>query len=554
MVNSSDTSVPWWKRAVIYQIYPRSFCDSNGDGIGDLPGIISKLDFIRDMGYTAIWFSPFYKSPQVDHGYDISDYRDIAPEYGTMADCERLIKEMHDRDLKVVFDMVLNHTSDQHPWFVESRSSRDNPKRDWYIWREGRKPHGKKAPNNWISNTIGSAWQYDPSTDMYYYAMFAKMQPDLNYRNPAVKQEMFDTLRFWLRKGVDGFRLDMISSIYEEEDITKNHPLLHPFKYNLDHPDTLQFTKDLRAVMDEFSDPERFLVGEVGGPLKVIKKYYGDAVAPTRTDGLNLAFHFQTIRMKFNARAIRSLFLKMEDIFAEPFIPTLLSTNHDRMRRISRLGNDVRKGKLNATFQLTARGVPFVYYGEEIGMIEPKIPLKIAQDPIAQKYHFIPQFAVDIAKKWLGETLNRDEARTPMQWDTSPNAGFTEKGVKTWLPVTKGYEKINVAVEESNQDSLLNCFKRLLHLRKDHPALNAGTFAFLNINNSPKTLLAYERAFISSETTETLQILLNFGKKAIEFQMPESDIKALFSIEQNSNPIQGQSVNLGPFEGIIVQK
>jgi len=549
-----STSYPWWKRVTFYQIYPRSFCDSNGDGIGDLPGIISKLDFIKELGYNVVWFSPFYKSPQFDHGYDISDYRDIAPEYGTIADCERLIKEMHDRDIKIVLDMVLNHTSHEHPWFLESKSTRDNPKRDWYIWRDGRKPKGKKPPNNWWGITLGSAWHYDTTTEQWYYAAFLPEQPDLNWRNDVVKQEMFDTLRFWLRKGVDGFRLDIINSIYEEADVTKNKPLFHPYKYNLNHPDTFQLVKELRGITDEFSSPERFLVGEVSGPLPLIKKYYGEAITPVKAKNLHLAFHPQTLRVGFSARAYRQLFTRMEAEFAEPCIPTLLSTNHDRMRRISRLGNDVRKAKVSATFQLTARGVPFVYYGEEIGMIQDYIPTKHAQDPMAQKYRWVPQWGVNvIARKILKETLNRDECRTPMQWDASPNAGFSKEGVKTWLPVTRGYEKINVAVEEPDQESLLNCYKRLLHLREVHPALNSGTFALMGIKDGPSTLLAYERATTESGQPETLQGFLNFGKKNVKCQVPRALEKVVFSTHQNTSPIQEKAINLEPFEGIIVQ-
>jgi glycosidase len=283
LVNPSTEILPWWKTTTIYQVYPRSFKDSTGNGIGDIPGIISKLDYLQNLGVETIWFSPFFSSPQRDYGYDVSDYRGIASEYGTMRNCERLIQEIHDRGMYVVFDMVLNHTSDQHPWFLQSRSSRDNPKRNWYIWRDGQKPEGKKPPNNWKSIVGGSGWHYDEQTDQWYWAQFLPFQPDLNYRNPEVKQEMFDTVRFWLDKGVDGFRLDIINTVFEDENLQNNPFALNFFPseehdksffqdkvYTINHPDNFAFVKKLRCVMDEYSDPERFLIGEIAAPLETL--------------------------------------------------------------------------------------------------------------------------------------------------------------------------------------------------------------------------------------------------------------------------------------------
>ncbi|OLS13245.1 MAG: alpha amylase catalytic subunit, partial [Promethearchaeota archaeon CR_4] len=355
--------------------------------------------------------------------------------------------------------------------------------------------------------------------------------------------------------GVDGFRLDIINSIFEEVDVRKNKRLFHPYRYNLNHPDTLQFVKDLRKIMDEFSDPERFLVGEVVGvgSKPLIKNYYGEVVSPAKTNGLHLAFHPQTMRVGFSAKAYHRLFKQLEVDYTEPYIPTLLSTNHDTFRRISRLGNDVRKAKVSAVFQLTARGIPFVYYGEEIGMIQDSIPLKSAQDPMAQKFLWIPQWVMELTKKLVCETLNRDEVRTPMQWDASPNAGFSEEGVRTWLPVTKGYEKINVAHETSDQESLLICYKRLLRLRSEHPALNSGVFALLNVKNAPKSLLAYERGFNLREQSENMQCFLNFSKKSIQCQAPRALERVLFSTHQDTSPIQGTAINLAPFEAMILK-
>lgn len=553
MTPHRESDTHWWKKTVVYQIYPRSYMDSNEDGIGDIPGIISKLDYVKEMGFETIWFSPFLKSPQFDHGYDISDYRSIAPEYGTMADFERLVYELHSRDMKIVMDMVLNHTSNQHPWFMESRSSRDSPKRNWYIWRDGHDFIGKWPPNNWRALTLGSPWHYDPATDQWYYGAFLPEQPDLNWRNGDVRQELFDVLRFWLQKGVDGFRLDLINSIYEELDFMKRAPMFNKHKHNLNHPDTLEFVKDLRRVVEEFSNPERFLVGEVTGPLPTIKKYYGGAVDRLHTSGLHLAFHFQTLKLGFSAGAYRRLFNRVERHFADPYMPTLLSTNHDRMRRISRLGNSEGKAKLSATFQLTARGVPFVYNGEEIGMVQANIPLKSAQDPMAKKFRWVPQIAVDIvAKRIVKESINRDECRTPMQWDSGPNAGFCRKGIKPWLPVTEGHEKTNVSEEMGDPGSILNCYKRLLQLRRDHPALNSGAFSMLKIRGVPKSLLAYERS-IEEGLPERLQAFLNFGNRGIAFSAPESIGGILFSTHRNSNTTNGGKINLAPLEGIVAE-
>ncbi|HMF33721.1 MAG TPA: alpha-glucosidase [Candidatus Lokiarchaeia archaeon] len=562
MHQDGSSNLPWWKKTTVYQIYPRSFMDSNGDGIGDIPGIISKLDYVKELGVETIWFSPFYKSPQKDHGYDISDYRDIAPEYGTLSDAEQLIEEMHARDMRIVLDMVMNHTSDEHPWFVESKSSRDNPKRDWYIWLDGKKPKGKKPPNNWQSVTTGTGWHYDPTTEQWYWAQFLPFQPDLNYRNPAVKEEMFDTVRFWLNKGVDGFRLDMINAIYEDAEFRDNpfawkvfpsdadpRRLFRDMKYTVDHPDTFEFAKELRAVMDEFSDPERFLVGEVNGPIRITKQYQGDVVGGTKTNGLHLSFQFQALGLPFKAQAFKDFAARINDDFPDPYMPTLVFANHDRTRRISRLGNDARKAKLNATFQLTARGVPFIYYGEEIGMEQDYFPIKTAQDPVALKFHWVPQWIMKIARNTIHESLNRDECRTPMQWDASENAGFSPAGVKTWLPVTKGFDTINMSLEQEDPKSILACYKRLLALRNQSTALRAGAFQLLMGKGMPQDVLVYER----TSEDQVLDIYLNFSSKSISFPIVQTSTEVAFSTYTGTEPVGSGKVTLAPFEGIVFE-
>ena len=535
--------------------------DSTGNGIGDISGIILKLDYLQDLGIETIWFSPFFSSPQADHGYDVSNYRNIAPEYGTMADCDRLIQEVHNRAMYVVFDMVLNHTSDKHPWFLESRSSQENPKRDWYIWRDGQKPGGKKPPTNWKAMVGGSGWHYDELTDQWYWAQFLPFQPDLNYRNPDVKREMFDTVRFWLDKGIDGFRLDIINTVFEDEEL-RNNPFawrLFPSEdddksffqnkiYTINHPDNFTFVKELRSVMDEYSDPERFLVGEITSSLETLKRYCGEAVSETQTNGLHLTFQFQALNASLDANTFRGIISKYEHYLAEPYMPTWVFSNHDQMRRISKLGNDMDKAKLNVTLQLTARGVPFIYYGEEIGMFNHRFPLKGAQDPVALKYSWLPQFLVNLLTRNGAFSLNRDECRTPMQWDSSANAGICAADMEPWLPVEPRYETINVESEESDPDSLLHCYKDLLRLRRKTPALHSGSINLLD-HPTHKSLLTYER----NHNEQTVQIWLNFSNRPIQTGEVMDSGALLFSTLRNSNPLQAASIYLEPYQGVVIE-
>jgi len=560
-------ALPWWKKTVIYQIYPRSFKDSTNNGIGDIPGIISKLDYLKELGIETIWFSPFFASPQVDHGYDVSDYRSIAPEYGTMSDCERLIQEIHTHEMYVIFDMVLNHTSDQHAWFLESRSSRENPKREWYIWRDGKKLGGKKPPNNWTSMIGGSGWHYDALTDQWYWAQFLPFQPDLNHRNPAVKKEMFDTVRFWLDKGVDGFRLDIIDTVYEDEHLRDNpftfqyfpseegrKRFFHDCIHTIHHPDNFQFVKELRKVLDEYSEPERFLVGEVGASLATHKRYSGEVVNGTRTDGLHMTFQFQSLNADLNALAFRHLMSEYESHFEDPYIPTWVFSNHDVTRRISKLGNDVAKAKLNALIQLTARGVPFIYMGEEIGMLYHKIPLQEAEDPVAQKFSRLPRFLTDFVSRDGKICLNRDGCRTPIQWDSSDNGGFSKGGVETWLPLEPHYRAINVELQEKDPASILNCYRQLLGIRRNHPALHSGSIQFKELEKEyKKSLLTYERLFYSPDFQQIVQIILNFTNDSYQVRGFEGKKTLLFSTISDSTPIGDSTINLQPLEGIIIK-
>ncbi len=528
---------PWYHKTSIYQIYPRSFYDSNSDGIGDLQGIIQKLDYIHQLGFETIWISPFFASPQADMGYDISSYTDIAPEYGTMNDALLLIKETHKRGMRIVFDMVMNHTSIEHPWFKESRSSKNNPKSDWYIWRD--------KPSNWQSITGGSGWHYSKERDQYFWSSFLPFQPDLNYRNPEVKKTMFEIVRFWLGKGVDGFRLDIFNVIYKDAEF-RNNPFsfklipteddpsgfFQEAKYNMSQPESFEFAKELRSVCDEFG--ERILLGEVSGDKSIIRKFLGGET----NDGLGLVFDFEMLSFQFSAEYFRRLIERIEAHFPDPFMPVYVFCNHDRHRSIHRLGNDLHKAKLLAMLQLTVRGVPCIYFGEEIGMTDLPQPFGAALDPVPHKFKFIPRFAFDI----LGLLVNRDEVRTPMQWDGTRNAGFSS-AEKTWLPVHGNYSEINVEKHSKENDSLLNTVRGLMKIRNGEISLREGSLEILS--GLPNGVLGYERKF----KNEKITVLLNFSEQEKEFQFGFSE--CIFRLSDKDNAIE-KAIRLNGFGGVIV--
>lgn len=516
---------PWWHKTTIYHIYPRSFMDTNGDGIGDLRGIIEKLDYIAGLGFETIWISPFYPSPLADHGYDITDYEGVAPEYGTMAVFTELLEEAHRRGLKVLLDMVLCHTSDQHPWFVESRQSRDNPKSDWYIWRDGPK---HRRPNNWIAYPGGSAWHYDPGREQWYLASFLSFQPDLNWRNPEVKAAMFDVVRYWLRRGVDGFRLDLFSALMKDPDFRPNpfrpglydggRPYLCDPRMQHNHMDTFVVCKELRNVVREFPEPERILLGEVMGAKEDVRKLLGGET----NDGLNLGFLFDMIFLlpwQRRAKWFHDLVVRFEQYFPEPFQPTYVYGNHDMRRLMSRIGDDRALAKLLALFQLTARGVPTVYMGEEIGMTDVFIPKSQAQDPVSKLWQWVPDFV----RKWLPINLNRDMDRTPMQWTGGENAGFCPPEAVPWLPVNEANKhERNVETQSADPDSLFNVYRSLLKLRKEIPALHEGALTLLEA--LPSNVLGYVRR----RDSQSVVVLINFRKGEAAVSL-DSDADLLFS-------------------------
>ncbi|ACR79874.1 alpha amylase catalytic region [Kosmotoga olearia TBF 19.5.1] len=525
---------PWWKGAVIYQVYPRSFKDSNNDGIGDLKGVSSKLDYIADLGVDAIWLSPIYKSPMKDFGYDISDYYAIDPIFGTMEDFDELLEEAHKRGLKVILDMVLNHTSDQHPWFIESRSSRDNPKADWYIWVDGEKG---TPPNNWQSYFGGSAWNWDETRKQYYLCLFTKEQPDLNWRNPEVKKAVFDVVRFWLEKGVDGFRLDVVNLYYKDAKL-RNNPrkkrrteIEFENYYNIftrDRPETLLAVEELQEIVDSFGD--RVTIGEVATDLGVIQYY-----EYTKPGRLNLAFNFEFKDVNiFSARAFGDVIDLTERIFGEVAWPSYVLGNHDSPRFISRFSNgkdDVQRARVLAAMLLTVRGTPFLYAGEEIGMTEGDIPYEKLQDPLG----------VNLWPKHKG----RDGCRTPMQWDDSEFAGFST--VEPWLPVNENKNEVNVEHEARDPNSMLNYYKELLRLRKESNALKFGDYRKLETSNTE--VLAYLREY----EDERKIVILNFNDQEVGLELKGTDFKG-FSVQFGTHRQEGilsLELTLAPLEIII---
>ena len=528
---------PWYHKTTIYQIYPRSFYDSNHDGIGDLKGILSKLDYLHELGFETLWISPFFSSPQADLGYDISNYTDIAPEYGTMDDTLQLIEEVHKRGMRIVFDMVMNHTSAQHEWFKESQSSRNNPKSNWYIWRD--------RPNNWKSMTGGSGWHYAKERGQYYWSSFLPMQPDLNYRNPEVKKTMFDIVRFWLAKGVDGFRLDIFNVIYKDADFRDNpfstklvpteddaSGFFQESKYTMNQPESFTFAKELRNVCNEFG--EKILLGEIQGNTETIKNYM-----TKNGDGLGLVFNFEMLNFKFSADYFHRLISKIEKDLPSPFMPVYVFSNHDRRRSIHRIHEDARKAKLLHLLQLTVRGVPCIYYGEEIGMTDSKFPFGSALDPIPHKFKYVPRIFLDA----IGLTINRDEVRTPMQWDGTKNAGFSS-AQKTWLPVHENYKTINVEVENKDTDSLLNTVRKLLKIRKEESAFSEGTLQLLD--NLPKDVLGYKRKSGADEFV----VFVNFGMKDKEIEVEQGN--CIFSLSEK-DAMKNSKVLLSGYDGVILK-
>ncbi len=522
----------WWQRGVIYQIYPRSFQDSNGDGIGDLNGIAQRLDHLVDLGVDAIWVSPIYPSPMKDFGYDVADYCGVDARFGTLADLDALIAAAHEYRLKVLLDLVPNHSSDQHPWFIESRSSRDNPKRDWYLWRDPGPEGG--PPNNWISDFGGSAWEWDEATGQYYYHAFLKEQPDLNWRNPELREAIYAAMRFWFDRGIDGFRIDVLWHMVKHADFPDNppNPAYTPAMgemhrvlqlHSTDQPEVHGIAAEMRAVADAY--PERVLIGEIYLPVERLMHYYGGE-APE----MHLPFNFQLIDAPWEARSLAKLIADYEAALPPGGWPNWVLGNHDRPRVAAKLGE--AQARVAAMLLLTVRGTPTIYYGDEIGLADVLIPPEMVQDPR------------ELREPGLG--LNRDPVRTPMPWDDRAHAGFSTN--TPWLPLNDDWGDRNVAGQSGDPHSMLSLYRALLKVRRDHPALEVGDFLPVECEGD---VLAYERR----HGKERLLVALNLG--AAEQQLLLSDdcgaCQPLLSTIGTHDRTLGRGVKLAPNEGLILK-
>jgi alpha-glucosidase len=518
----------WWQDAVFYQIYPRSFADQNGDGIGDLDGITAHLDYLNDgtsgsLGIDAIWLSPINPSPLNDWGYDVSDYCDVHPDLGTLASFDRLIAETHRRGIRVVLDLVPNHTSNQHQWFRESRSSRINPKRDWYIWRHGR---NGGPPNNWKSTFGGSAWEFDAATDEWYLHSFLREQPDLNFRNPAVVAAMHDVIRFWLDHGVDGFRVDVIAQMIKDAELRDNpevpagqqlsqlERLAYEQRWSSDQPEVHDIVRGFRRVLDSYGD--RMMVGEVW-PRE--QRSLADYLRP---DELQQAFNFRFLFSPWSANAFRARIEEVESLLGADAWPTYTLSNHDFPRHITRYGgfNAEARARMAAVLLLTMRGTPFIYYGEEIGMPNIEIPAPRKRDP-----------------------MGRDGCRTPMQWDASRGGGFTIAS-EAWLPLGD-CAALNVAKQLGDASSMLALYRRMIHLRKQSRALSEGSYR--TETNAPKDCLVFHR----EAAHQHVMVALNFAEARRRIEIPRASILLSSDINRREVIVSG-SLDLVANEGIVL--
>lgn len=551
----------WWKESVIYQIYPRSFMDSNGDGIGDIPGIIRKLDYLKELGVDVIWLSPVYKSPNDDNGYDISDYREIMDDFGTMADWELLLKEMHDRGMKLIMDLVVNHSSDEHPWFVESRKSKDNPYRDYYVWRSAK---DGKEPNNWQSTFSGSAWEFDENTEEYYLHIFSKKQPDLNWENPKLRQEVYDMMKYWLDKGIDGFRMDVINFISKVDGLPdapnpEGKKYVSGSRYFMNGPKIHDYLQEMhREVLAQY---DVMTVGEMPGANVEQAKLYTDEAR----NELNMVFQFEHVDLdsgpggKWDLKPLKLTDLKnnftkwqkgLEDIGWN----SLYLNNHDQPRMVSRFGDDqqyrIESAKMLATFLHMLKGTPYIYQGEEIGMTNVRFD-SIDEykdiETINMYNEKVNQNGEDPAK--VMESIyvkGRDNARTPFQWDNSEHGGFTTGN--PWLKVNPNYTEINARQAVEDENSIYHYYRKLIQLRKEHPIIVNGNYDILVPED--EKIYVYTRKLESQK----LLVLLNFTKEEQSFDVP-ADLQGKKSevliSNYESSEGYGSIIPLRPYEAIV---
>lgn len=552
----------WWKESVVYQIYPRSFCDSNGDGIGDLNGITGKLDYLKELGIDVIWLSPVYKSPNDDNGYDISDYQAIMDEFGTMEDFDRMLATAHEKGIKIMMDLVVNHTSDEHKWFIESRKSTDNPYRDYYIWRPAKEDGS--LPNNWGSCFSGPAWEYDKTTDMYFLHLFSKKQPDLNWDNPAVRQDVFDMMNWWLKKGVDGFRMDVISLISKEPGLPDKEPGINgyaTFNVSANGPHVHEYLQEMRQKA--LNNADTITVGECSGvTLEEAKKY-----ARSDEKELNMVFQFEHMDVdsdekagkwttrKMDLRNLKKILTRWQKGLQDIAWNSLYWENHDQPRSVSRFGNDSDEyreisAKMLATCIHMMQGTPYVYQGEELGMTNcPFNTLDNFRDlESINAFHELTEQGKMTEEDMMAAIgyKGRDNARTPMQWDDSAYAGFST--ANPWIMVNPNYTKINAKDQINREDSVFKYYQKLIKLRHESELIVYGTYDL--ILDDDKDIYAYIRTL----GDEKLIVYCNFSENTREVELTEEFVNKKVLISNYSDAKANQKITLRPYEAIVIQK
>lgn len=552
----------WWKESVVYQIYPRSFCDSNGDGIGDLNGITGKLDYLKELGIDVIWLSPVYKSPNDDNGYDISDYQAIMDEFGTMEDFDRMLATAHEKGIKIMMDLVVNHTSDEHKWFIESRKSTDNPYRDYYIWRPAKEDGS--LPNNWGSCFSGPAWEYDKTTEMYFLHLFSKKQPDLNWDNPAVRQDVFDMMNWWLKKGVDGFRMDVISLISKEPGLPDKEPGINgyaTFNVSANGPHVHEYLQEMRQKA--LNNADTITVGECSGvTLEEAKKY-----ARSDEKELNMVFQFEHMDVdsdekagkwttrKMDLRNLKKILTRWQKGLQDIAWNSLYWENHDQPRSVSRFGNDSDEyreisAKMLATCIHMMQGTPYVYQGEELGMTNcPFNTLDNFRDlESINAFHELTEQGKMTEEDMMAAIgyKGRDNARTPMQWDDSAYAGFST--ATPWIMVNPNYTKINAKDQINREDSVFKYYQKLIKLRHESELIVYGTYDL--ILDDDKDIYAYIRTL----GDEKLIVYCNFSENTREVELPEEFTNGKVLISNYSDAKVNHKITLRPYEAIVIQK
>jgi len=576
MPDSEFLATQWWQTGVIYQIYPRSFQDTNGDGVGDLRGITARLPYLTSLGVDAIWISPFYPSPMADFGYDVADYTNVDPLFGTLADFDELLRQAHAANVRIILDFVPNHTSDQHAWFVASRSSRENEKRDWYLWHDAAPPGddwvpaSHRPPNNWMSHFGGPAWTWDEHTQHFYLHSFLPQQPDLNWRNPRVREAMYAAMRFWLDRGVDGFRMDVLWLLIKDAHFRNNPPnpaytdALHDHRRNLqvhnaDQPETMEIVREMRSILDTYPDTlspsttvistegeaersrsgeipvfippqisNRVLIGEIYLPFDALVRYYGDTTP--NLNGANLPFNFHLIQAQWQASAIAEIINNYEQSLPAGAWPNYVLGNHDQSRLASRIG--IAQARVAAMLLLTLRGTPTMYYGDELGMTDVPIAADQVQDPAE--------------KNEPGKGRGRDPERSPMLWVDAPNAGFTPPDAKPWLPLLADWPTKNAGI--------LTLYRNLLALRRQHDTLHAGAIADVSAEGS---VLRYRRIALEDGHSTDFQVLLNLSDETVTTTCAPGTV-VLTTLLDGAGALTGKedgspsTVTLEPNEGLLI--